>query len=61
MTYYSFMVLSSCKLISQSWERHRKKKISQKIKDLNFMKQMKMSKKVKEELIISTKSKKKMV
>ena len=36
-----------------------KKKISQKSKDLNFIKQMKSSKKkVKEELIISTKSKK---
>ena len=35
-----------------------KKKISQKSKDLNFIKQMKISKKVKEELIRSTKSKK---
>ena len=35
-----------------------KKKISQKSKDFNFIKQMKISKKVKEELIISTKSKK---
>ena len=34
-----------------------KKKISQKSKDFNFIKQMKISKKVKEELIISTKRK----
>ena len=37
---------------------HEKKKISQKSKDLNFMKQIKISKKVKEELIRSTKSEK---
>ena len=61
MTYYSFMVLCSCKLISQSanmGKTQEKKKISQKSKDLNFIKQMKISKKVKEELIRSTKSKK---
>ena len=61
MTYYSFMVLGSCKLISQSanmGKTQEKKKISQKSKDLNFIKQMKISKKVKEELIRSTKSKK---
>ena len=61
MTSYSFMVLCSCKLISQSanmGNTQEKKKISQKSKDLNFIKQMKISKKVEEELIRSTKSKK---
>ena len=61
MIYYSFMVLCSCKLISQSvhiGKAQEQKKISQKSKDLNFIKQMKISKKVKEELIRSTKSKK---
>ena len=62
MTYYSFMVLCSCKLISQSANmgktQEKKKKISQKSKDLNFINQMKISKNVKEELIRSTKSKK---
>ena len=61
MTYYSFMVLCSCKLISQSvnmGKTQEKKKISQKSKDLNFIDQMKISKNVKEELIRSTKSKK---
>ena len=61
MTYYSFMVLCSCKLISQSANMGKtqgKKKISQKSKDLNFINQMKISKNVKEELIRSTKSKK---
>ena len=61
MTYYSFMVLCSCKLISQSanmGKTQEKKKISQKSKDLNFINQMKISKNVKEELIRSTKSKK---
>ena len=61
MTYYSFMVLCSCKLISQSanlGKKQEKKKISQKGKDLNFINQMKISKNVKEELIRSTKSKK---
>ena len=61
MTYYSFKVLCSCKLISQSanmGKTQEKKKISQKSKDLNFINQMKISKNVKEELIRSTKSKK---
>ena len=61
MTYYSFMVLCSCKLISQSANMGKtqdKKKINQKSKDLNFINQMKISKNVKEELIRSTKSKK---
>ena len=61
MTYNSFMVLYSCKLISQSANMEKtqeKKKISQKSKDLNFINQMKISKNVKEELIRSTKSKK---
>ena len=61
MTYYSFMVLCSCKLISQSanmGKTQEKKKISQKSKDLNFINQMVISKNVKEELIRSTKSKK---
>ena len=60
MTYYSFMVLCSCKLISQSANMGKTqeiKKISQKSKDLNFINQMKISKTVKEELIRSTKSK----
>ena len=51
MTYYSFMVLCSSKLISQSANMEKtqeKKKISQKSKNLNFIKQMKISKKVKE-------------
>ena len=61
MTYYSFMVLCSCKLISQSanmGKTQERKKISQKSKDLNFINQMKISKNVKEELIRSTRSKK---
>ena len=61
MTYYSFMVLCSCKLISQSanmGKMQEKRNISQKSKDLNFINQMKISKNVKEELIRSTKSKK---
>ena len=61
MTYYSFMVVCSCKLISQSVNMGKtqgEKKISQKSKDLNFIKQMKISKTVKEELIRSSKSKK---
>ena len=61
MTYYSFMVLCSCKLISPSanmGKTQEKKKISQKSKDLNFINEMKISKNVKEELIRSTKSKK---
>ena len=61
MTYYSFMVLCSCKLISQSanmGKTQEKKKINQKSKDLNFINQMKISKNVKEELIRSIKSKK---
>ena len=60
MTYYSFMVLCSWKLISQSanmGKTQEKKKISQS-KDLNFINEMKISKIVKEELIRSTKSKK---
>ena len=60
MTYYSFMVLCSCKLILQSanmGKTQEKKKISLKSKDLNFIKQMKISKEVKEELIRSTKVK----
>ena len=47
MIYYSFMVLCSCKLISQSanmGKTQEKKKISQKSQDLNFIKQMKISK-----------------
>ena len=61
MTYYPFMVLCSCKLISQSanmGKTQEKKEISQKSKDLNFINQMKSSKNVKEKLIRSTKSKK---
>ena len=54
------MVLCSCTSISQSANMAKtqiKKKISQKNKDLNFIKEMKISKKVKEELLRCTKSK----